>query len=80
MPGVQVQEGFSGGLLAQFNMGRSANMQPGDESVFPLAASLNVRVPRLGPYRVVLLVDAKEIAHARFRVLHMQMSNLVITT
>jgi hypothetical protein len=80
LPGVQVQEGFSGGLLAQFNMGRSANMQPGDESVFPLAVGLNVRVPRLGPYRVVLLVDGKEIAHARFRVIHMQMANMVITT
>jgi hypothetical protein len=80
LPGTQVREGFSGGLMAQFNIGRAPSMQPGDESVFPLAAGLNVRVPKLGPYRVVLLVDDQEIAHARFRVLHMQTTNTVITT
>jgi hypothetical protein len=77
LPGARVQEGFGGSLLAQFNVGRPPNMQHGDDSVFPLAVNLSVHVPVLGPYRVVLLVDGKEIAHARFRVLHQQMANVI---
>jgi Family of unknown function (DUF6941) len=67
-PGVPVPEGFEGSIEAQFNLGRSAVMQPGDDSVLPLAIPLSVQVPVLGAYQVVLAIDGSDVASARFRV------------
>jgi hypothetical protein len=79
LPGAQVPENFDGSLTAQFNAGRSPIMQSGDESLMPLAVALNIGVPKLGVYRVVLDVNGSEAAIARFRVVHMQMTNLQAT-
>jgi hypothetical protein len=76
LPGAQVPEDFDGSVVAQFNVGRAPIMQQGDESLVPLAVALNIGLPKVGPYRVVLSVDKDQIAVARFRVLHMQMANL----
>jgi hypothetical protein len=76
LPGAQVPEDFDGSVTAQFNAGRSPIMQQGDESMMPLAVALNILVPKLGAYRVVLDVNGSETAFTRFRVVHMQMANL----
>jgi hypothetical protein len=80
LPGAQVPDDFDGSLTAQFNVGRSPIMQQGDESIVPLAVALNIEVPKLGPYRVILSVDKDQAAIARFRVVHMQMANLTMSS
>ena len=76
LPGAQVPQDFDGSVMGQFNVGRAPIMQQGDESLVPLAVALNIGVPKLGPYRVVLTVDDEQVSVARFRVIHMQMTNL----
>jgi hypothetical protein len=76
LPGAHVPKNFDGSLGAQFNVGRSPIMQQGDESVVPIAVGMNIGVPKLGPYCVVLSVDKDQVAVARFRVIHMQAANL----
>lgn len=77
LPGAQVPPDFDGSVAAQFNVGRSPIMQAGDESLLPFVVPLNVPVPKIGPYRVVLSIDGREIAVARFRVMYMQMTSMV---
>ena len=67
-PGVTVEPDDEGSVVGQFNAGRSALMQPGENSLIPLAVPVQVAVPSLGAYRVVLEVDGTELASAAFRV------------
>lgn len=69
-PGITVPEADDGSVTGQFNAGRSPIMEAGDESLLPLAVPLQVGLPGLGAYRVVLEVDGTEIASARFRVIY----------
>lgn len=66
--GVDVPEEQLGSVVGQFNAGRSPVMEPGDESLMPLAVPLQIPVPKLGSYRLTLEIDGSEIASARFRV------------
>jgi hypothetical protein len=68
--GVDVSDEDEGKLLATFNAGRGPMMQPGDESLLPLAVPLSVRLPRLGGYRLTVELDGSDAAVARFRVYH----------
>lgn len=69
---AQVPAADEGSVVAQFNAGKSPIMQVGDESLMPLAIPLNLGVPNLGVYRLVLEIDGTEVAAARFRVVHPQ--------
>lgn len=68
-PGFPIADEDVGSVVAQFNVGRAPIMQPGDDSLVPLAVPLQVEVPSLGAYRVVVQVDGTQLAVARFRVL-----------
>ncbi|MDQ2709188.1 MAG: hypothetical protein M3Z25_16840 [Actinomycetota bacterium] len=69
-PGVPVEPEDEGSVVGQFNAGRGPIMTPGDDSIIPLAVPIQVAVPSLGAYRVILKIDGTEIAVARFRVLY----------
>jgi hypothetical protein len=66
-PGVEVREEDEGSFVAQFNVGRPAILQPGDETPIPLAVPLSVGLPALGSYHVTLEIDGTEVARASFR-------------
>jgi hypothetical protein len=68
LPGAKVSPEDEGSVVGQFNAGRSPVMQAGDETVMPMAVPLQLQVPKLGGYRVMLEIDGTEIASARFRV------------
>lgn len=70
LPGTQIAPGDEGSVVGQFNAGRAAAMEPGDESILPMAIPMQLQVPHLGVYRVILDIDGTEIASARFRVLY----------
>jgi hypothetical protein len=59
-----------GSVLGQFNAGRPPLMQAGDDSIMPIAIPLNVALPTLGGYAVVVDIDGAEVARTKFRVLH----------
>ncbi len=58
-----------GGFLAEFNAGRGPQMQPGENSLMPLALPLNAPHPSLGGYVATLAIDNEELATARYRVI-----------
>ncbi|MFE9604770.1 DUF6941 family protein [Streptomyces hokutonensis] len=68
-PNYQLPADQEGSVVAQFNAGRSAFMQPGDDTLMPLAIPLSVQVPDLGGYKVSLEIDGTELASARFRLI-----------
>jgi hypothetical protein len=59
-----------GKVVAQFNVGKPAIMQHGDESLFALAIPLRTQLPALGGYRLNVEIDGTVIGTARFRVMH----------
>jgi hypothetical protein len=67
-PGAPIAPEDEGGIVGQFNAGRSAVMQAGDESVLPMAIPIQVQVPALGAYRIMIEIDGTELTSARFRV------------
>lgn len=69
-PGAKVDAADDGSVVGEFNVGRAAQLQAGDESLVPLSFPLNVGLPSLGGYSVVLEVDGTELARAKFRVFH----------
>lgn len=69
-PSQPIAESDRGSVLAQFNAGRSPMMQPGEDSIMPLAVPLNVQLPSLGGYSVIVEIDGAEKARARFQVAH----------
>jgi len=69
-PGAKVSDEDKGKVLADFNAGRGPMMQPGDESLLPVAVPLSVGLPKLGGYRVTVELDGSDVAAARFRVYH----------
>lgn len=58
-----------GPVRGTLNVGRPANIEAGDDQVWPLAINLNgTAIERVGRYAVVLELDGQEVARAPFRV------------
>jgi hypothetical protein len=58
-----------GTILAIFNMGRSAAMQPGEESLLPVAFPMfGLPLPTVGSYYFNLSIDGTDIQRVSFRV------------
>jgi len=59
-----------GKILAQFNAGRSPIMQPGEDTVLPIALPFfGLALPHPGSYRLIIEMDDVETAGKTFRVL-----------
>jgi len=77
-PGVDVPEEDRGAILANFNVGRSAIMETGEDALFPMAFQFpNLQMPHPGSYKITVEIDGTEVAAARFRVLTPQPSALL---
>lgn len=58
-----------GPFRGALNIGRPANIEAGDDQVFPLSINLNgTAIERVGRHAVVLEIDGHEVARAPFRV------------
>lgn len=57
-----------GRLIATFTAGRGPHMQPGDESLMPVALPVQARVPALDAYSLITEIDDTEVGRAGFRV------------
>jgi hypothetical protein len=68
-PGVVLPDGEQEGVInANFNVGRSASMEVGEDTIMPLAFQFpGLPIPRLGAYKIVVEIDQTEVAYARFR-------------
>lgn len=66
--GATLSDEDQGKFLADFNAGRAPVMQPGDDTLLPVAVPLIVGLPKLGGYRVTVEVDGTVLATSRFRV------------
>lgn len=68
-PGVTVPEGEEGMIHGNFNIGRAASMEVGEDSIIPMAFQFpNLPIPYPGTYKLVVQIDGSEVACARFRV------------
>jgi len=77
-PGVDVPEGDEGVILGNFNVGRSAMMEVGEDALFPIAFQFpNLQVPHPGSYKITVEIDGTELAVARFRIMTPQPSALL---
>jgi hypothetical protein len=57
-----------GTIVAIFNMGRSATMQPGEESLLPVAFPMfGLPLPDVGSYYFTISIDGSEIQRVSFR-------------
>jgi hypothetical protein len=62
-----------GPLRGRLNVGRPAELEPGEDQVLPLAISLNgTQIQHPGRYVIVLELDGKETARAPFRIKQIQ--------
>ncbi|RDI23060.1 DUF6941 family protein [Lentzea flaviverrucosa] len=80
LPGQVVPEEDEGSVTAQFNAGRGPLMQAGEATTLPLAVPLNVAVPSLGGYSVIVELDGSEMTRAKFRVLHSAQISSAVNT
>jgi hypothetical protein len=77
-PGVTVQEGDEGVIGGNFNVGRAASMEVGEDSILPMAFQFSgLPVPHPGSYKLTMQIDGTEVASARFRVVTLQPSALM---
>ena len=77
-PGLDVPEDDRGVILGNFNVGRSAIMEVGEDSILPIAFQFpNLLIPHPGSYKIVIEIDGTELAAARFRVVTPQPSALL---
>ena len=75
-PGMVMPEGQQEGVItANFNVGRSASMEVGEDSIMPLAFQFpNLLIPHPGTYKITVDIDGSEVGCARFRVVAAQPS------
>jgi len=73
-PGVVVPEEDRGAIIANFNVGRAASMEHGEDSILPIAFQFpGLELPHPGSYLMTVEIDSEELATARFRMFVPQM-------
>jgi hypothetical protein len=74
-PGIVVPEEDRGVILGNFNVGRAASMEVGEDSIMTIAFQFpNLAIPHPGSYKITVQIDGTELAYTRFRVLSPQPS------
>lgn len=67
-----------GPLRGQIDVGRPANLAPGDDQIVPLAISLNgTSIVRAGRYVILLHLDGQEATRIPFRICQMRVLQTV---
>jgi hypothetical protein len=64
VPGMTPEQ--EGKIVADFNVGRGPNAQPGMEQLMPLAIPLRLAVPGLGSYFFNLEIDGTQMSRVSF--------------
>jgi hypothetical protein len=73
-PGIVIPEEDRGAIIANFNVGRAASMEVGEDSILPIAFQFpGLELPHPGSYKMTFEIDGTELAAARFRVFVPQM-------
>jgi len=77
-PGLAVPEEDRGAIVANFNVGRAASMEVGEDSILPIAFQLpGLELPHPGTYKMTVEIDGTELATARFRMFVPQMPAVI---
>jgi len=73
IPGQAVPPEDVGKIIGNFNVGRAASMEIGEDSILPLAFQFfGLSVPHPGTYTFAVAIDGTEMGTARFRVVGLQ--------